>query len=102
MTETLTENRAAKMGCSSRMVRRGLGWLWGQSPYCPVWTHQSQSVETRVHSSGRLLWVNGKLSKASDYPNEWILAQRLEPKLSRAMMKLAEILSANAKHTDQP
>ena len=91
----LTENRAAEMSGSSRMVRRGLNWLWSASNRSPVWTHRSQGIETRVHSSGQLIWVNGEVFKASDYPKEWMIARRLEPKQSRAMMKLAEILSAN-------
>ena len=51
-----------------------------------------------MHSSGRLIMVNGELSKAEDFPHEWELAQRLEPKTNRAMMKLAEILFANDEH----
>jgi len=42
-----------------------------------------------------LLWTNGDVTRAHEHPSEWKLAQQLEPKRSRAMMKLAEILSAN-------
>jgi len=85
----------SETNCNNRLVRRGLAKLWSRSPNVPVWKHRNNGNETRVHSSGMLLWTNGDVTRAHEHPSEWKLAQQLEPKRSRAMMKLAEILSAN-------
>ena len=83
-----------KTNYNNLLARRGMAKLWIRSPNVPVWTYWSNGDEKRVHSSGALLWNNGKISCAHEYPEEWKLARKLEPKLSRAMMKLSEIISA--------